>query len=98
MQGCRYASKDSLETWFKPLNSGDWAVCFVNRSAQPQKINFDWKNENVNDTLSSRQLNAGTTTYKIINVWTKENASTTAKAFVTTVPSHDVVMLRLTKQ
>jgi alpha-galactosidase len=98
VQGWRYASKDSVETWFKPLNGGDWAVCFVNRSAQPQKINFDWKNENVNDTLSSRQLNAGTTTYKIINVWTKENASTTAKAFVTTVPSHDVVMLRLTKQ
>ena len=58
VQGLRYASKDSLETWFKPLSNGDWAVCFVNRSAQPQKINFDWKNENVNDTLSNRQLNA----------------------------------------
>jgi alpha-galactosidase len=98
VQGWRYASKDSVETWFKPLNGGDWAVCFVNRSAQPQKINFDWKNENVNDTLSSRQLNAASTTYKIMDLWTKNNTSTTAKTFNATVPSHDVVMLRLKKQ
>jgi alpha-galactosidase len=98
VQGWRYASKDSVETWFKPLNGGDWAVCFVNRSAQPQKINFDWKNENVNDTLSSRQLNAASTTYKIMDLWTKNNTSTTAKTFSATVPSHDVVMLRLMKQ
>ena len=97
VQGWRYASKDSLETWFKPLNNGDWAVCFVNRSMQSQKINFDWKNENVNDTLSSKQLNASTTTYKIMDVWTKKN-STTSKAFSATIPSHDVIMLRLTKQ
>lgn len=98
IQGWRYASKDSMETWFKPLNGGDWAVCFVNLSAQPQKINFDWKNENVNDTLSNRQLNAASTTYKIMDLWTKNNASTTAKPFATTVASHDVVMLRLMKQ
>ncbi|MEP6465916.1 MAG: glycoside hydrolase family 27 protein [Parafilimonas sp.] len=97
VQGFRYTSKDSLETWFKPLNNGDWAVCFVNRSAQSQKINFDWKNENVNDTLSSRQLNAAATTYKIMDVWTKKNLSTTAKNLDANVASHDVLMLRLSK-
>lgn len=51
IQGFKYASKDSLETWLKPLNNGDWAVCFLNRSVQPQKIDFNWKNENINDTL-----------------------------------------------
>jgi alpha-galactosidase len=98
VQGWRYASKDSLETWFKPLSNGDWAVCFVNRSSQTQKINFDWKNENVNDALSSKQLNTAGTTYKITDVWTKKNLSTTAKPLNATVASHDVVMLRLTKQ
>ncbi|MBV9963325.1 MAG: glycoside hydrolase family 27 protein [Parafilimonas sp.] len=98
VQGWRYATKDSLETWFKPLSNGDWAVCFVNRSAQSQKINFDWKNENVNDDLSSKQLNGATTTYKIKDVWTKKDASTTAKAFSATVAPHDVIMLRLIKQ
>ena len=98
VQGWRYASKDSVETWFKPLNNGDWAVCFVNRTRQPQKINFNWKKENVNDELSSKQLNAATATYKIMDVWTKKNLSTTAKAFSATVQPHDVVMLQLIKQ
>jgi alpha-galactosidase len=98
VQGFRYASKDSLETWFKPLSNGGWAVCFVNRSASTKTVNFDWNNENVNDTLSSRQLNAATTTYKITDVWAKKNMATTAKQFNAPVPSHDVVMLKLTKQ
>jgi alpha-galactosidase len=98
IQGLRYAVKDSLETWFKPLNNGDWAVCFLNRSTQQQKIDFNWKTENVNDTLSSRQLNAAVTPYKIIDVWTKKDLSTTAKPFSATVHPHDVIMLRLIKQ
>jgi alpha-galactosidase len=97
VQAFRYASKDSIDTWFKPLSNGDWAVCFLNRSSHPQKINFDWKNENVNDTLSSRQLNASATTYKITDVWTKKNLSTTANPLSSTVPSHDVLMLKLSK-
>ena len=98
IQGFRYTANDSLETWFKPLSNGDWAVCFVNRSAQSKKIDFNWKNENVNDTLSSRQLNAAGTNYKIMDVWAKKDMSTTTKVFGETIPSHDVVMLRLTKQ
>jgi len=97
IQGFRYAAKDSLETWFKPLNDGNWAVCFLNRSMQPQKIDFNWKDEDVNDTLSSRQLNAMGTTYTITDVWAKKNLSTTAKAFSASVPAHDVIMLRLSK-
>ena len=72
IQGLKYASTDSLNTWFKPLSNGDWAVCFENRSMRTQQINFNWKNENVNDTLSSRQLNTSAATYKITNVWTKK--------------------------
>jgi alpha-galactosidase len=97
IQGFRYDLKDSLNTWFKPLSNGDWAVCFLNRSAQPKKINFNWKNENVNDTLSSRQLNAATISYKITDVWTKKDLSTTAKPLNATVGAHDVLMLRLSK-
>src|SRR5438552_4327679 len=60
VQGFRHTSKDSLETWFKPLSNGDWAVCFLNRSAQSKKIDFNWKDKKVSDTLSSRKLNAAT--------------------------------------
>jgi len=33
IQGFRYASKDSLETWIKPLKGGDWAIIFLNRNS-----------------------------------------------------------------
>ncbi len=96
VQGFRYATKDSVETWLKPLTNGNWAVCFLNRSALPQKINFNWKNENINDTLLSKQLDAAIT-YTITDVWTKKNFANTSKPLTATVPSHDVLMLRLSK-
>lgn len=97
IQAFRYAKKDSLEIWCKPLGNGNWAVCFLNRSAQPQKINFNWKNENVNDALYSKQLNTAAVTYNITDVWTKRNMNSTAKPLNAVVPSHDVLMLRLSQ-
>ncbi len=97
IEGFRYATKDSVETWFKPLKNGDWAVCFLNTSNAPQKVAFKWKEEAVNDTLSNRQLDAKTTTYQLRNLWTKKSAGTTKKDLSATVPPHDVLLLRLTK-
>jgi alpha-galactosidase len=97
IQGWRYASKDSTETWFKPLSNGDWAVCFLNRSAQPVKVNFDWMHENVKDELSGRSLDAAMTTYKVMDVWSPGKVLSTKKAFSSMVGSHDVVMVRLVK-
>ena|SRR6266536_1067569 len=97
IQGFKYASKDSLETWFKPLSNGDWAVCFLNRSMHPQKVEFNWMNENVNDTIFSKQLNTSSITYKIMDVWTKKSMATTAKPLSAVVPSRDVLMLRLNR-
>ncbi|WP_207434276.1 glycoside hydrolase family 27 protein [Sabulibacter ruber] len=95
IQGFKYAAKDSLETWFKPLDNDKWAVVFLNRSKSAQKVNFDWKNTPVVDDLSKRELNAGKTTYKIRNVWTKKEQGNTKKTFSGTVPAHDVIMLVL---
>jgi alpha-galactosidase len=98
VQALRYSKQNNVETWFKPLADGGWAVCFLNRAATPQKISFDWKNENVTDTLSSKQLNATSVTYSIHNIWTNKDAGTTNKPFETEIPAHDVVFLRLAKK
>jgi alpha-galactosidase len=95
VQGFKYATKDSVEIWFKPLSKNNWSVCFLNRSLQPQQIEFNWKNENVSDELSKRQLNAAKTDYRIRNLWTKNESGTTAETLKATVPSHDVLMFRL---
>ncbi|WP_347160071.1 glycoside hydrolase family 27 protein [Pontibacter chitinilyticus] len=97
VQGFQYAKKDSVETWLKPLDGGNWAVCFLNRSNTPQNVSFDWKKTPVTDELSKAELNASQHTYKVRNLWTKKEIGTTKKAFETTVPRHDVVMLLLTK-
>lgn len=98
VQGFKYKSKDSVEIWFKPLAKGDWAMCILNRNDASRKISFNWKDEKVADTLSQRDAAFDKTVYAIRNLWTKENIGDTKKALNAEIPSHEVLMLRLTKR
>jgi len=96
IEGFIYADKDSLETWLKPLKNGSWAICFLNKSISPKPIEFNWKNEMINDTLSRAQLNASLTNYTIRNLWTNKDEGNTQKPLKAIVPPHDVLLLQLT--
>lgn len=95
IQGLKYASEGGLETWFKPLAGGDWAVCFLNRSAEAKNIDFDWAKNVVNDDFAKRKLDASAETFKIKDVWAKKDLGTTKNTLKASVPSHDVLMMRL---
>lgn len=95
IQGLKYKSEDGFETWLKPLNGGDWAICFLNRSAASKVIDFDWSKNIVSDQVSNRKLDASAETFKIKDVWTKKELGNTKKALKAEVKSHDVLMLRL---
>jgi alpha-galactosidase len=97
VQAFKYAAKDGLETWFKPLENGDWAVCFLNRADKSYKLEFDWSKNAVADDLSNRAAAFDKTIYTIRDVWSKKDIGTTKKIFTKEVPPHDVVMLRLIK-
>jgi alpha-galactosidase len=97
IQGFKFADKDSLQTWFKPLQNGGWAVCFLNRSSTPKQAQFSWRTTVVDDAVAKTSLNANTITYKLFNVWAKKDAGTTAKDLNASVPPHDVLMFRLSK-
>jgi alpha-galactosidase len=97
IQGFKLSANDGLETWLKPLDGGKWAMVFLNRSKEPRAVNFDWSKTPIVDELSKAELNAAKTTYKVRNLWTKKDIGNTKKAFKATVPSHDVVMLLLSK-
>jgi alpha-galactosidase len=97
IQGFRYSDKDSVQAWFRPLNNGDWAVCFVNRSVTSKAIEFNWQNENVVDALFNKSLDAKATTYKLRDLWTKKNNGDTKNPLKALVQPHDVLMLRLIK-
>lgn len=97
IQGFKYSVKDSVEIWFKPLINDDWAMCVLNRSDEPQKVSFNWKEEKVVDSFSERDAAFDKTVYKLRNLWTKESAGNTKDMMNVEVPAHDVLMLRLTK-
>jgi alpha-galactosidase len=97
IQGFKYSDEDSVQTWFRPLNNGDWAVCFVNRSSAVKAIEFNWQNENAVDVLFNKTLDAKTATYKIRDLWSKKSTDDTKKSLKAIVQPHDVLMLRLTK-
>jgi alpha-galactosidase len=96
IQGFRFIEDEGLETWFKPLDKDEWAVCFLNRREEPAKINFAWKEHWVDDSFSHKKTDFANITYSIRDLWKKADAGKTDVNFVATVPSHDVVMLRLT--
>ncbi len=96
IQGFKFASKDGVETWFKPLKDGDWAICFLNRSEVPVQITFDW-NTKVYDDFSKRALDGAVTSYKVFDVWSKKFLPDSKKMLKKVVPAHDVLMLRLYK-
>ena len=97
IEGFKYKDADSLEVWAKPLQNGEWAICFLNRSHHPVQVNFNWKDELINDNIFKKTLNAKDNNYKIRNLWTKSNEGDTQKPLEALLPSHDVIMLRLSK-
>jgi alpha-galactosidase len=95
VQAFKYAARDGVEYWFKPLQGGDWGFVALNRNKDARKITFDWKTEHVNDELSKRDAAFATTRYQLRNLWNGQIAGNTSKALSSEVPGHDVLVLRL---
>lgn len=96
IQGFKYADKDSLQVWFKPLQQGDWAVCFVNRSSHDMPVTFNWKQTPVTDSVFHYTVEKNID-YILYNVWTGKQEGTTKKPLNAQLKSHDVLMFRLKK-
>lgn len=104
VQALKYKTEQdgALEFWFKPLEDGDWAVCIFNRSEQDREYLIDWRNFCFTDTeVSNLSTSFDTVVYRIKNLWTGKEEGTTAlpknynKMKTVKVPSHDVVLYRL---
>ena len=97
IQGFRALNENGLDVWVKPLSNDEWAVCFLNRSETPKAVEFDWKNQNIKDGFTNKELNPAQTSYKIRDLWTKKDLGTTNAVMKTTIAPHDIVMVRLSK-
>lgn len=98
VQGFMQSKTDSLETWYKPLKGGEWALCFLNRGSQPATFEYDWKTKTIVDNVANLELKFDGSVYTIRDLWAKKDAGTTAKPFKVNVAAHDAVMLRLKKK
>jgi len=93
----RYYQFDGMEILVKPLSNGNLAVLILNRSDRPQTITYDWAAHIIQDKVSNTDVDFSKTSFKVRDLWAHKDVGTTQKAFKQTIPSHDVVMLKLTK-
>jgi alpha-galactosidase len=95
IQAFKHSAEDSLEVWYKPLSDNEWAVCFLNRSTTPKSFEYIWKQKQIEDNFSSRELNVKDIEYNILDLWINNNLGTTNNNLSYEIPAHDVLMVRL---
>jgi alpha-galactosidase len=97
IQGYSHSRIGETEVWVKPLASGQWAVCFLNRGAEETGLEFNWKDHPFEDDLSGRSANFRKTTFSYVDVWNAGNRGDTKKPLTATIGGHDVLMLVLSE-
>jgi len=95
VQALRVLADGPLEVYAKPLDGGQWALMFLNRSNQVADVHHDWKKQVLTDDLSNRSVDFKQTVYRWSDLWSKKTGDTSAKLEARLAP-HSVLMLLLT--
>jgi alpha-galactosidase len=85
-QGYKLKDYGEQEVYVKTLSNGDKALCFFNRGSTPWQLKVDWTELGIEGK------------YFLRDVWQHKKLSTTAEPLKITLESHDVLLLRLSKQ
>jgi alpha-galactosidase len=96
VQALRYYNQGQVELWAKPLAGDEWAVMMLNRGETPLAWHYDWKQHQIGDDLSKREVDFNKAAYRWIDVWTGKTGDT-GRPLEMNVPAHGVVLLRLKK-
>jgi len=85
-QGYRVLSETGREIWAKELSNGEYALCVLNSG--PAKTNI---------SIDRRELYVLTGDYNVRDVWTQKVLGSTKDTITAMVDSHDVLLLRLSR-
>lgn len=85
VEGDRVSATGPFEIWMKPLQGGDRAVALFNRSGYAYPITLKLKQVGFDGSAHARDL------------WAHKDLGTLRASYTAIVPSHGVVMLRLSK-
>jgi len=94
-QGRRFMDMGEKEIWAKPLSNGELAVCFLNRTDFPWKLDYNWRAQTI---YFANEVNIHANEYVIRDLWKHKDIGTTAQNTKTTIPAHGVLMVRLSKK
>jgi len=83
----RLIRKDGdYEVWARRLQGGDWAIALLNRGRDAHEIGVAWLELGMGATAAP----------KVRDVWAGSDLGAITGLFAATVPSHDVVLVRIT--
>jgi len=93
-QAVRFLDLGDHEIWFKRLVNDDLALCFVNRSELPWKLNYNWQKIKIHH--NNKSVDFSSQSYEMHDVWKHKKIGTTDKILKHTIPTHGVLMVKLT--
>jgi len=97
VQGFPFLKTGELEIWVKVLESGDFALAFLNRGNTPIAERFDFGTAGLGDDLVQWHPDFSASTYRIVDLWTGEPAGDTSQPMDLEIAARDVRIFRLTK-
>ncbi len=95
IQCFKYLDEGDFEIYVKPLADNQVALCFLNRGEKVVDVNFDWKQNYIIDGQTGNSYDFAKENYKIRNLWLHKDIGTTATVLKSTLPPHDVLLIRL---
>jgi alpha-galactosidase len=94
VQALRVINDGPLDIYAKPLDGGQWALMFLNRSNQATDVHHDWMKQVLVDDMSQRSVDFKQTVYRWSDLWSKKTGDTSAKLDARLAP-HSVLILLL---
>jgi len=94
-QARKFMDMGEYEIWAKPLSDGEVAVCFLNRTNKPWKLNYDWKKQTM---YFAKDVNIHRNVYAVRDLWEHKTIGKTNEKLVKEIPPHGTLLVRLSKQ
>jgi len=91
-QATKFMDMCEYEIWAKPLSNGEVAVCFMNRTNQPWKLDYDWKKQTM---YFATEVSVHKKEYNVFDLWEHKNIGKTSESLVKDIPAHGVLVVRL---
>lgn len=91
-QARRFIDMGDHEIWAKPLDDGEIAVCFMNRTEQPWELDYNWKKQTM---YFATEIKINRQDYTVYDLWENRYLTDTSQILQKTIPAHGILMVRL---